>query len=99
MTKGISKKAYAEYQVALLQHFVQCAQPVDPHQQVHAVLQLFCSIMHFDPNASTYTPNQASAIKQFRERQLVNGVSTYVSSGSKSTYHKNKALMTRPSPP
>lgn len=57
------------------------------------ILKTLCETIHFDPNVSTYNDAQFERIKARRNRLKEQGVSTYISSGSKASYHNRKALV------
>lgn len=82
---GISKKRCADIKDVLLQ-----ALGNNEEATAH-VLQQICNILHFDPNAPTYTPEQGQRAKQNRHRRAAErGVTTYITSGAKSSYEKRK---------
>jgi PAS domain S-box-containing protein len=61
---------------------------------------LFCDIMKYDPEAKTihkkpcvYNEKQAQNIKNYRQRKLEEGISTYISSGTKNYYHAHKSVV------
>lgn len=83
-TSTLSKKKYEEFSTGLSQLFAN-----EPYH-VDKVLELLRITMHFDPNVSTYNEAQLQRIKARRERLKAEGVSTYVSSGTKACYYRRK---------
>lgn len=81
----LSKKRYEEFGKGLLEI-------LDDQEKVESALKLLRDIMKFDPEACTYTPEQAKKIKAYREKKKEEGISVYVSSGCKASYEKKKML-------
>lgn len=65
---------------------------VNNKECIQQLLLALKQVLDFDPDASTYTKEQAERIKAYRNKKKEEGVSTYVSSGAKSAYHKRKVL-------
>jgi hypothetical protein len=60
-------------------------------ERLNDTLEKICEIMHFDPEASTYTPNKGKKIMANRKKRAEElGVSTYVTSGAKAFYDKQR---------
>lgn len=62
-------------------------------QHVNSILEKFCEIMQFDPEASqykAYTKNMEKARKAYVERKKEEGISTYISTGRKAHYYRKK---------
>ena len=85
----MSKKRYEEI-TKLLRDELQ-------DSQVERILKKFCEIMKYDPEAKTihkkpcvYDEKQAANIKNYRQRKLEEGISTYITSGTKKYYHAHK---------
>jgi hypothetical protein len=85
----LSKKKYTELQQALQDKYEQEDDRVD----VESVLEIIRTVLRFDPNLNSYNDVRAEQIREYRRKQKEAGVSTYVSSGAKSTYYKNKIAM------
>ena len=67
-------------------------------ERLKVILKGFCEIMKYDPDAKTihkkpcvYDEKQALNIKNYRARKLEEGISTYITSGTKKYYHAHKA--------
>ena len=52
------------------------------------MLEILKNVLEFDPNISTYNANVKASIDKRRKKE--EGISTYISSGFKSTYYKRK---------
>jgi hypothetical protein len=79
----LSKKRFKEVQDMLGAYI--------SNTELDVVMKQFCEIMHFDPEASTYNQDKKEQImKSRRKRAEELGVSIYVTSGNKSSYHKRK---------
>lgn len=83
MSKYIRKTSYYQF-----------AEEVSKLDNGEDVIRLFQSIFDFDPSKpitdKKYSPKVAEYIKSYRQRKKDEGISTYVSSGVKSAYHKKK---------
>ena len=69
-------------------------------ETVIGIMRKFCDIMKYDPEAKTihkkpcvYNEKQAQNIKNYRQRKLEEGISTYISSGTKNYYHAHKSVV------
>ena len=87
----MSKKRYEEITKLLREELS------GDEERLKVILKGFCEIMKYDPEAKTYHKNpcvynekQASNIKNYRDRKLAEGISTYISSGTKKYYHAHK---------
>lgn len=85
-SRTLSKKKYYELQEALHQTLG------DEHANI--ALDTLKKILKFDPTVSVYTDTMKKGIMERRERLKKEGISTYVSSGAKSFYEKQKAKAT-----
>jgi hypothetical protein len=63
---------------------------LDDEERVEGILKGFCEIMKYDPEAKTvhkkpcvYDEKQAANIRNYRQRKLEEGISTYITSGTK----------------
>ena len=54
------------------------------------MLEILKNVLEFDPNISTYNANVKASIDKRRKKLKEEGISTYISSGFKSTYYKRK---------
>lgn len=63
---------------------------IDDKEDLEIVLTEILNVLKFDPNKNTYTPEVAKKIKDYRDKMKLAGVSTYVTSGVKTAYHKKK---------
>lgn len=48
-------------------------------------------ILNFDPNAPMYNQKRMEQTKAYRERKKAEGISTYLSTGAKAYYYRQKA--------
>lgn len=81
----MSKKKYYEL-CAMLDNLIQ------DKQQIETMLGALRTVLEFDPDVNTYNSQQAEKIKEYRKKKKDEGISTYISSGSKTTYYRQKAL-------
>jgi uncharacterized protein with von Willebrand factor type A (vWA) domain len=56
-------------------------------------MQEFRDIFKFDPDKKTSTEKGVERVRQKREKLKSEGISTYISSGSKKSYEKKKLLL------
>jgi len=54
------------------------------------VLSTLCKVLQCDPSLSTYDSDAADSIRMYRARKKEQGISTYVSSGMKNMYEKQR---------
>ena len=83
---AINKKRYAEI-------YNQVCSKVDSPTALE-IMDIIKEVLQFDPLATTYNEKAAQKIKEYRERKKAEGISTYISSGTKASYHKNKCVST-----
>lgn len=77
-----SKTKYYEIEKQITTNFPdQCMQ----------MLEILKNVLEFDPNISTYNANVKACIDKRLKKLKEEGISTYISSGNKSAYHKRKA--------
>lgn len=84
--KGIStlsKKKYFELAEAFHKE-------LNDSNQTERLLTILKDVMNFDPDVSRYTPEVGRQIRDRIQRLKEQGVSTYVSSGRKTSYHNKK---------
>jgi chorismate mutase len=80
----ISKKRYYEIDEAL-------GTLMKDQQEREQVMMKICEILNFDPNRNTYTPQVKERMLQWRKKKAEElGVTTYVTSGMKAYYERNK---------
>ena len=81
--RTFSKSRYYEIEKRMMATF--------PDQSTH-ILDIIKEVFDFDPNASTYNENIKASIDKRRQKLKEQGISTYISSGSKASYYKKKQL-------
>lgn len=54
------------------------------------ILDKLCSVLHFDPNVSSYNEENKQKTREYRKKLKDQGISTYISSGAKKYYDKKK---------
>lgn len=85
MSRGCSaftKKRYNE-----LMDFVRSRTTSDTAEEIDAKIK---ALFDFDPNKSTYDKDKKKA---YKEKKKAEGISTYITSGAKTAYYRNKELL------
>lgn len=82
MSSKLSKTSYAKIE-ELFGHLMDS-------DMVTKAMTIIRDTTKFDPTANTYNEKVAASIKKYREKKKAEGISTYVSSGSKKSYEKRK---------
>ena len=77
MPHHITKTRYAKL-VELVKSIIP-----DDESKCEQIMNGICNIFEYDPNASTYTPQQAAAI--VKSRKKIQGIPVYVASRNKRT--------------
>ena len=85
-SRTLSKKKFYELQDAFTSRL--------GTEQGSIALEVVKETLKFDPNVSVYTETMKRGIVERRERLKKEGISTYVSSGAKSFYDKQKVKST-----
>lgn len=58
---------------------------------VATVMNAIQDVLNFDPDASLYNQKRMEQNKAYRERKKAEGISTYLSTGAKNYYYRQKA--------
>ena len=82
---GLSKKKYSELKEALEGKFTES-------KDIESALEAVCSVLKYDPEKGVYTPEQGQKnYARLKEKAKETGESTYVVTGRKKRYEKQKS--------
>ena len=82
---SVTKTKYHDYSEKLHTY-------IDDKELIKKILNDFCTIMVFDPESKSKTPEYFKKQQEKRDKLKEQGISTWVSNGGKKTYEKKKLL-------
>lgn len=66
------------------------------HIHLDGIMDIICSVCHFDPEAKVYKPEMAQRMKEYmHKKQEENGASSYTLRNQRAYYEKNKDVLNK----